>query len=76
MAAPMQLCYKQFALRVEQIRNALGWSQADLAKKIGLSRASVASLETGRQRVQLHQVEKIAEALGTSPKHLMRGIWT
>lgn len=73
---PVQLCYKQFGLRVEQMRGALGWTQAELAKKINLQRASVANIETGRQRVSLHHVEAIAMAFGSSPKHLMRGIWT
>lgn len=73
---PMQLCYKQFGLRIEQMRSSLGWTQADLSKKVGLQRASIANIETGRQRVSLHHVEKFAEAFGSSPKHLMRGIWT
>ena len=76
MSAPMQLCYRQFGLRIEQMRNTLGWTQADLAKKVGLQRASIANLETGRQRVLLHQVENFAVAFGSTPKHLMKGIWT
>ena len=72
----IELCYRQFGLRIEQMRNALGWTQLELSKKVGLQRASIANLETGRQRVALHHVEKYAAAFGTTPKHLMKGIWT
>lgn len=75
MSEPIELCYRQFGLRVEQLRNALGWTQADLAKKVDLERTSVTNIEIGRQRVNLHTVEKFAAAFGTSPKHLMKGIW-
>lgn len=35
-----------------------------------------AKIETGRQRLLLDDVEKFAAAFGTTPKNLMRGIWT
>jgi len=73
---PVQLCYRQFGMKVEQLRTMLGWNQQDLAKRVGLTRGSIANIETGRQRILLHDVEKFAEAFGTSPKQLMRGIWT
>ena len=76
MSEPLQLCYRQFGLRVEQLRNALGWTQLELSKKVGLERTSITNIELGKQRVLLHDVEKFASAFGTSPKHLMKGIWT
>lgn len=57
------------------MRTALGWTQADLASKIGLQRTSVVNIEAGRQRVLLHDIEKIAAAFQSTPKHLLRGIW-
>ena len=62
--------------KVAQLREALGWTQADLAKRIALTRTSVANIEAGRQRVLLHDVEKISAAFQTTPKALLRGIWT
>ena len=67
--------YRAIGARIEQMRNALGWTQDDLSKKVGLSRGSIANIETGRQRILLHDVETIAGAFGSTPKHLMRGIW-
>ncbi len=75
MAEQIELCYRQFGLKVEQLRNALGWTQTELAKKVDLQRTSVTNIEIGRQRVNLHMVQKFAEAFGTTPKQLMRGIW-
>lgn len=68
--------YRAFGARVETMRNVLGWSQQDLAKKVGLTRGSIANLETGRQRILLHDVDKFAAAFNCEPKVLLRGIWT
>jgi transcriptional regulator with XRE-family HTH domain len=39
-------------------------TQADLAEAVGISRASIANIERGQQRVQLHLVVRLAEVLG------------
>ena len=44
-------------------RKALRFKQAEIAEKIGLTRASVANIEKGRQKLMLHQVYKLAVAL-------------
>ncbi len=72
---PIQPVYRQFGAKVEQLRNTLGWSQQDFAKKVGMSRGSIANIETGRQRVLLHDVEKFAAAFGVAPKLFLKGIW-
>lgn len=71
----MQAVYQALGARVRMIRDVIGLDQAELAKRIGLSRPSIVNIEAGRQRVLLDQVEALAQALGSSPKHLMRGIW-
>lgn len=40
-------------------------SQAGLAKRLGISRASVVNIEAGRQHAPLHLLWRIAEILGT-----------
>ena len=44
-------------------RKAIGLTQAQVAVKVGISRASIANIESGRQKVLLHQVYLFAEAL-------------
>lgn len=56
--------YIQFGRKVAAARKGKGITQADLAKMVSLARASVANIETGRQRVMLHDVFAIVAALG------------
>jgi transcriptional regulator with XRE-family HTH domain len=67
--------YRSIGAKIEQLRTTLGWTQDDLAKKVGLARGSVANIETGRQRILLHDVERFSTAFNVSPKMLLRGIW-
>lgn len=67
--------YRALGARIEQVRTTLGWSQAEVAKKVGLTRTSVTNIEAGRQRMLLHDVETFAHAFGMTPRSLMKGIW-
>ncbi len=75
MSKPIEACHIALGARIRMIREALGMQQAELAKRVGLERTSVVNAEAGRQRFLLHGVEQYASALGTTPKHLLRGIW-
>lgn len=55
--------YKAFGRTIAARRKALEMTQIELASKAGLSRASVASIESGRQNVLLHHVFALAAAL-------------
>jgi transcriptional regulator with XRE-family HTH domain len=72
---PIEVVYRQVGARIEQIRSALGWTQQELAAKVGLNRASICNIEKGNQRILLDDVEKFARAFSSTPKNLMRGIW-
>lgn len=75
MATELQPVYRALGARIQMVREAIGMSQQELAKRTGYSRPSIVNMEAGRQRIALHQVESIAGALSSSPKHLMKGIW-
>lgn len=75
MSEPIEACHRAVGARVEQIRRTLGKTQDDVAKIVGLTRASIANIETGRQRLLLNTAEDLAVALGTTPKNLFKGIW-
>lgn len=55
--------YRAFGGRVRAARESLGLSQEHLAIRVGLSRASIANVERGAQRVALHQWLELATAL-------------
>src|SRR5260221_694169 len=46
-------------------------SQSALAEAVGLSRASIANIERGHHRVQIHVLYDIAVALGVEPHELL-----
>ena len=57
--------YRLIGSRIAAKRKDLRLKQVEVAEQIGLTRASLANIEKGRQRIMLHQVYKIAEALKT-----------
>lgn len=71
----VEACHIAVGIKIRQIREALGMTQGDLAKRVGLQRVSVTNMEIGRQRISLDGVERYAAALGTTPKHILKGIW-
>ncbi len=75
MAEEIQAVYRCLGGRIQLIRETLGMSQQELAKRVGYTRVSIVNIEAGRQRLPLHQVEEIAKALSSTPKNLLRGIW-
>lgn len=75
MAETPEAVYQALGARIRMMRDMLGIDQLDLATRIGLTRASIANVETGRQRIRVDQVEAIAKAFGTTPRALMKGIW-
>jgi putative transcriptional regulator len=50
--------------RIRELRGELGWSQAVLADKLGISRQSVIAIETGKYDPSLPLAFRIAEVFG------------
>ena len=56
--------YRELGERVSQLRESNGkLTQQELGSRVGMSRATVASIEAGRQNVSLEQLYSLAEAL-------------
>ena len=55
--------------RVRELRTAKGWSQADLAREIGVSQQMIDALEKGQTKKTRYIVE-LAAKLGTTPEDL------
>ena len=64
--------YKEVGRNIRVYRARAHRTQAQLAAEIGISRASLANIEAGRQKVLVHYLYTIADALGLeSPDVLM-----
>jgi transcriptional regulator with XRE-family HTH domain len=68
---PIQAFYVDLGLRIKRGRQQVHVSQADLALRLGLTRASIANVEAGRQRPAAHQVAMLADILGVPLEDLM-----
>lgn len=55
--------YRLLGQNAARLRKAKGQTQAETAAQIGLTRASLANIETGRQKVLMHHVFRLANAL-------------
>lgn len=55
--------YRRLGRAVAERRQELDLTQSDVAEKLGLSRASLANLENGRQRILLHQLFALVNVL-------------
>jgi transcriptional regulator with XRE-family HTH domain len=60
-----------FGERVATIRHTKGFSQTLLAERAGVSRATIANIELGKQNVLLHQVYSLSRALHCDPVSLL-----
>lgn len=68
--------YAAIGLRVRRLRLGLGVTQGELAESVGLTRTSIVNFEAGNQRCKLHDIEAMADELNSTPRELLKGIWT
>lgn len=58
--------------RIKQLRKEMGWTQAELASKLGLKDSAIAKYEKGRvENMKRDTIAKMAELFGCSPVYLM-----
>ncbi|GGG24918.1 helix-turn-helix domain-containing protein [Paenibacillus abyssi] len=58
--------YDQLAQRIRAFRKLKGYTQHELAEKLGVSVAVLGSLERGTRRPEAKLLERIADSLGIS----------
>jgi len=63
--------YQKIGSLIQRRRKLLDMKQHDLAGKLGISRGSLANIETGRQSVLVHQLYKFANTLDLAPADLL-----
>lgn len=62
---------RQFGNNVKKLRIAKDWSQEELARRTGLHRTYIGSIERSERNVSLINVAKIAKALSVNIKDLL-----
>lgn len=67
----MEVDYIKIGRRVREARKALGWQQAELAFRAGLTTSHMSHIETGQTKVALPTIVKIANALSVSVDELL-----
>lgn len=74
MAEDRDLLLTQIGLRIIRRREALGWTQKDLAQRLGVAPQNVHRIEHGKQNFTVDTLLKLAEALGTTASELFTGM--
>lgn len=60
-------------LRLADLRKRRRWSQAELGRRAGVASSVISRAERGETDITLSTLEKLAKALGVSPRHLIAG---
>jgi transcriptional regulator with XRE-family HTH domain len=70
MLNSVDVFYRAFGDLLRQARKDR-FTQTQLGRRVGLSRASIANIEVGRQRVPLHMIDVFARELDLEPCALL-----
>jgi transcriptional regulator with XRE-family HTH domain len=62
---------KELAKKIRELREDLGFSQEQVAQRLGLPRPSISQMESARREVSSIELAKLAEILGVSPDFLL-----
>jgi len=63
--------YAALGRRIRASRDGARFTQDQLAGRVGVTRSSIANTETGRQKIPVHLLVAIADALGVAPCALL-----
>jgi len=63
--------FKEIGSKIQQAREAKGYSQKQLARLVGCSQSALSNYEKGKRRLYLSQLEAIAQALNLPIDYFM-----
>lgn len=63
----------ELKLRIREIRQAKGYTLANVAEMIGVSVPHLSEIERGKKNVNNHLLTRLASALGVEPRDLLSG---
>lgn len=61
----------QIGERIKKLRKARGFTQFDLAEKVGLAESTISLLEAGKRKPSLQAINKLAEIFNVDPAHFI-----
>ena len=67
-----EMNFEDFGRRVRKRRTELGWTQGELAERIGTSLSFVGHIERGTRKASLDTLVRICNALQVSPQLLLQ----
>ncbi|QMV42665.1 helix-turn-helix domain-containing protein [Cohnella cholangitidis] len=65
------LIYTEIGRKIREERDKKGWTQQELSDMVELTRSSIANIELGRQKIQVHVLYTFAKLFGINPTDLM-----
>jgi transcriptional regulator with XRE-family HTH domain len=65
---------EKFGANIRARREALGISQEELAARTGLHRTYIGSVERGERNISLHNILRVASALGCLASDLLKDL--
>ena len=65
--------YEKFGRNLASSRVALGLSQADIAKSLGMTQSTYAGYETGTRKIPLSVIIQLSNYFGKTPDELISG---
>jgi len=64
----------KYAAFVKELRTKRGFSQSDIANKLGISRPSYIAIEQGKRELTFSEAEKLSDVLGVSLREMENGV--
>jgi transcriptional regulator with XRE-family HTH domain len=65
---------EQFGKRLRQLRKDRGWSQEELAYRVGIDISFLSELENGKKEPCLRKIKELAQGLGIPLSRMVRGL--
>lgn len=68
----MTPCMTYFADKLRELREAAGWTQEELAHRLGVRRQAIIKWESGEQSPRMDRLNKIADVFGVPVGELLQ----
>jgi transcriptional regulator with XRE-family HTH domain len=65
---------EQFGKRLRQLRKERGWSQEELAHRVGIDISFLSEVENGKKEPCLRKMKELSQGLGVTLSRLMQGL--